>query len=426
VRARLLVRHPPTYAAERRYVLGVVLGEVLGLEWEAVTEGRADTEIALAGGDDRRLRFPDGLFGMPETDWLSERSLPREPVPLVDGVPALYGDAGRGEVDLLGSAFFLLTRYEELVVDAADRHGRYPAAATVAGRGGFLDRALVHEYADVLWESLVALWPSLERRRHTFAIAPSHDVDWPLPVGGRLRGAAADLVRHRDAGLAGRRLRGRNVNDTFDWIMDVADGRGLRSAFYFIAGHRDQRDGNYSLDDPFVRGLLRRIHERGHEIGLHPSYTTFDDDEQLRLEWRTLRRVCEEEGVRQDVWGGRQHFLRFRSPGTWQAWTDAGLAYDSTVGFAETIGFRAGICIDYPVFNLRTRTQLALRERPLIVMERAPLERMGPPKAALERVIALRETCRRHGGTFTILWHNNFLVSRAQRRLYEQALGTEG
>ena len=39
---------------------------------------------------------------------------------------------------MFGSAFFMLTRYEELVVADRDQYGRFPAAASVAGREGFL------------------------------------------------------------------------------------------------------------------------------------------------------------------------------------------------------------------------------------------------------------------------------------------------
>ena len=162
----------------------------------------------------------------------------------------------------------------------------------------------------------------------------------------------------------------RDLCDTFDFLMDESDRNGVRSAFYFIsAGTVDGVDGRYSLDDPRLRRLLRRIHERGHEIGLHPSYNTFRDAERTRYEFELLRRVCEEEGIEQDGWGGRQHYLRWENPTTWRNWDAAGLDYDSTLTFAESPGFRCGACFEYPVFDLRARKRLTLRERPLVAME---------------------------------------------------------
>ena len=43
-------------------------------------------------------------------------------------------------------------------------------------------------------------------------------------------------------------------------------------AFYFIAGGNHPNDAWYRIDQPVIRRLLRRIHERGHEIGIHFSY----------------------------------------------------------------------------------------------------------------------------------------------------------
>ena len=105
-------------------------------------------------------------------------------------------------------------------------------------------------------------------------------------------------------------------------------------------------------------------------------------------------------------------------------WARAGLRYDSSIGFAEEIGFRAGVCLEYPVFDLEERRTLALRERPLVVMEGAALDRLGLSRADASAAIAeLRDTCRRYRGAFTLLWHNSRLVYAAERRLYLAGLG---
>jgi hypothetical protein len=206
--------------------------------------------------------------------------------------------------------------------------------------------------------------------------------------------------------------------------MDESERQGTRSAFYFIASEaRAGLDGSYSLDDPPLRRLLRRIHERGHEIGLHPSYNTFQDAERTRLEFERLLDVCRDEGIEQEAWGGRQHYLRWENPTTWRNWDLAGLAYDSTLTFAERPGFRCGVCFEYPVFDLQRRTKLVLRERPLVAMEVSLLvyQRLGRAETT-SALAALRETSARFGGDFTLLWHNSRLITRADRRLYRRAV----
>lgn len=49
-----------------------------------------------------------------------------------------------------------------------------------------------------------------------------------------------------------------------------------------------------------IRALMRRIHERGHEIGLYPSYGTYQKPELIAQEAeRRLRAVMAEENIRQ-------------------------------------------------------------------------------------------------------------------------------
>jgi hypothetical protein len=296
----------------------------------------------------------------------------------------------------------------------------------------------VNEYVEVLSWALEQLWPRLPRRRRTFLDRPTHDVDSPLCAAEALKDAArkavGDVVRRRDPTLAVRQLtsfvqtkRGKHDSDpcnTFDFIMGLSERLGLRSAFYFMAGGASPLDGTYAIDDPWIRGLLRRVDERGHEIGLHPSYETFQDAERTQAELSTLRRVCGEEAIEQPIRGGRQHYLRWENPSTWQNWEDAGLEYDSTLGFADRPGFRCGVCFEYPVFNLRTRSQLSLRERPLVVMDRTLYDYMELSSAEmLEEIAELRRRCRLFDGEFTLLWHNSLLVPRRARRLYEEVLG---
>ena len=337
---------------------------------------------------------------------------------------------------MFGAAFFMLTRYEELVSPRRDEHERFPASESIAAREGFLFRPIVNEYAELLWASFARLWPGLERRRHAYRERPTHDVDHPFTAHRQawrqLAWAVADLTRRGDAALSARRLRWlargagpeRDPMNTFELLMDLSEERGLVSAFYFIAGPTAAAlDGDYSLEAPWIRGLLRRIHARGHEIGLHTSYATFRDPERTRAESERLKRVCREEGIEQEAWGGRQHYLRWENPTTWQNWEDAGLDYDSTVGFADSPGFRSGTCFEHPVFNLATRRTLRLRERPLVLMEHAALGGLGlNGRSAVELVSELREVCRRFSGDFVLLWHNSQLLGRRAKELYVQAL----
>lgn len=457
----LRVRYPATFAAERRYAVDVLLREFLGLECvheEAAVDG---FEITVAGDPGAgRVVVADGLFAHDEGDRLSTAVLPREPLERWDlagsavaatlvspELPVIYGsppylEAVEGEVrlglDVFGSSFFMLARLEEAIRTERDVHDRLPASESLAAKAGFLERPIVNEYLEILWWAMRRVWPSLHRRPRELRLFPTHDVD--LPFCSRTsfkvlaRRAAKDVVQTKDPLLALARIRafvtsasrgpGSDLCNTFDFIMRACERRGLTGAFYFIAGRTDPRfDSDYSIESPEVRQLLREIARRGHEIGLHPSYGTYRDPGRLRAELDALRRVCLDEGVDQEQWGGRQHFLRWSNPETWAGWEEAGLDYDSTLGFAAASGFRCGTCYEYPAFDVVARTPLRLRERPLLLMEATLPEYQDRELAEIaEPARLLKERCRLFGGDFTFLWHNNRLVRRSERRAYEAVL----
>ena len=175
------------------------------------------------------------------------------------------------------------------------------------------------------------------------------------------------------------------------------------------------------IGDPWIRKLLRRIHDRGHEIGFHGSYDSFDRPDTIKAERDRLSAILVNEGIDQPVVGGRQHYLRFRNPTTWAAWDEAGLAYDSTLGFSERPAFRCGTCREYPLFDVVRRRRLALRERPLALMDSAILSSRAYDEA-VARVRRVKGICRLFGGDFTLLWHNSRLGTRYERDLYAEVL----
>jgi peptidoglycan/xylan/chitin deacetylase (PgdA/CDA1 family) len=423
---------------------------------ELVEEERDDVELSVSG-EAGRLRLADILFQTPEADWMTDAAVP--PAGLLSwnlssegladaavatDIPVLYGGEPLlrfvdGEVelglDVLGSVFFLLTRYEEAAGRQRDERERFPASASLAFREGFLDRPLANEYVEVLWRVMARIWPRLGRRSRSFAERPTHDVDFLRCRQPTLRTTldrtVRDAVFRREPSLALARLSAfarparADPFDTFDLLMDASERAGMRSTFYVIAGRTGGSiDGDYELEDPFARRLLRRIHERGHEVGLHGSYGTFRDAEATRAELERLKRVAAEEGIDQEAWGGRQHFLRWENPTTWRNYEKAGLAHDSTLAFAERAGFRAGTCFEYPVFDLVEGKQLRLRERPLIAMDASLVRYAGlRGDAVVAEVERLRERCRRYEGEFVLLWHNDWLYSNRGKRLYRRVLG---
>jgi len=459
----IIVQVPNTYEAERRYILSVLFTEFLGLDIQINVQDRTNTLISL--NDNRNLIITDGLFTAPSKDWLKPESLPQQPLNIwnlktveiqpttvTSQIPIIYGENPNNlnffqisenqinlGLDIFGSAFFMLTRYEEIVKNNRDNHDRFPATAALAYQENFLHRPIINEYLEILWSCLKYLWSGLERKPRTFQTYLTHDIDNPFqhaftgifPLAKR---CAGDILKRHQPHQAVQNfsnwLRVKTGNpevdpcNTFDRIMDISEQHNLRSAFYFITDHTAGKiDGRYNMNHPLIRNLLQKIYQRGHEIGLHPSYNTYQDPQQTKKEFQILQQSCEAEGINQDKWGGRQHYLRWETPTTFQNWNDAGLHYDSTLSYADVAGFRCGICYEYPTFNVMTRQRLKLRERPLTIMERTILDERYMNLTydlALAPIREYKQACQLFDGDFVILWHNNRLIDSREVNLYQQ------
>ncbi len=415
--------------------------------------------------DGKELLVSDGLFKVEEMLWLKEQSLPKCPLKIWDlsstpitavtvnhQIPIIYGQAPtkdgffavKGEkislgLDIFGSAFFMLTRYEELVKQERDIHNRFPAKASLAFEEGFLDRPIINEYLEIFWWCLKYLWPSLERKSRKFQVYLSHDVDQPYKYAFKsplslIRGLGGDLIKRKKPEMAIENLtrsisvKSGNIQsdpfNTFDKIMDFSERRGLISAFYFIPDNHLKINGGYQLEHPYIRSLLKSICDRGHEIGYHGSYISYNNFIQHQAEFKRLKNLCDELGIYQDIWGGRQHYLRWDPGQTWRDLEQIGLNYDTTLGFADYIGFRCGICYEFSTFDILSKQKLKIKERPLIIMDGTFDEGyMGLSyQAALNEISKLRERCKMFDGQFSMLWHNHVFAEEEKSLLLRNSL----
>ncbi|MDT8406582.1 MAG: hypothetical protein RQ715_04970 [Methylococcales bacterium] len=99
------------------------------------------------------------------------------------------------------------------------------------------------------------------------------------------------------------------------------------------------------------------------------------------------------------------------------------MLYDSTLCYADRPGFRCGTSREYPMYDLQERRPLALRQRPLIVMECSVIADrymgLGYSDEALALMLHLKNRALQFGGEFTLLWHNSHLANHRDRFFYE-------
>lgn len=320
--------------------------------------------------------------------------------------------------DIIAGAFFMLSRWEEMVVPTRDKHERFPGTASVAYRQGFLGQPIVDQYALILRAWLKTLLPQWTPQRREFSVQLSHDIDHVRrhrSIFSGFRVLAGDIIKRRSRALAQQTLR-EVVNATLSdegsiyfrriqWLADLARQSGIESVFNFKTASPGRWDAGYDVASEVIAQCIRHLDEQGFEIGLHPGYDTLGNLTKLAEEKARLEAV-----LQRPVHSGRQHYLRFRVPSTWRHWEQVGLQCDTTMGYRDQEGFRCGTCHRFHPFDGERDRALTIWEQPLIVMDDMLRTYSGlSPEQGEERIWELAARCKQVEGTFTLLWHNSAL-----------------
>ena len=194
----------------------------------------------------------------------------------------------------------------------------------------------------------------------------------------------------------------------FDRYLDIE--KGLTSTFFVIPHKTDPGQGKdgpapskratrydvSEIADHLGRLLLARC-----EIGLH-GIDAWRDSESGRAELERIRQVT---GTREI--GVRMHWLFF-DEGSPAALEKAGFSYDSTVGYNETVGYRAGTTQAFKPLGVERMLEL-----PLHIMDTAlfyPDYMDLSPNEARAVVAGFIENAIRFGGALTINWHDRSIA----------------
>jgi hypothetical protein len=434
----MLIKIPEGFTRERHYLINTVFKEFLGLEYEIINNSLPEYEIALA--DNKTLivqdhffsKFIDGLNYLDKINVPVKVSYFKNPFTRDKDIPVIYGQPEMEiieipqkhiycKADIFADIFFMLTRWEESVIADKDEYGRFPEKMSLSIRNGIHRRPIVNESVEMLWNMLLFLGYSGSRKKMDFEPVITHDVDEVIRnknIFKLFRILAGDIILRKKPGLIPNSLKDyvsvkRGVKkdnyDTFDFLMDQSEKINVKSHFYFLSQKTGSKkdsaysnyDYRYNISDPKVALIIQNILNRSHFIGIHGSYNSYNNNDLFLNELHNLTEIAG------PVHESRQHYLRFLPPVTWEIESQNNIKLDSTLGFAEDIGFRCGTCLPYPVFDFIKRQPLDLTELPLTVMEGSVLFLTRDPEDFYKNICSIIDTVKKYNGKFVLLWHTN-------------------
>ena len=313
--------------------------------------------------------------------------------------------------DIISAAFYLLSGWQEYFSDERDRHGRFPYAASVQARYGFVAVPVVNYYFEVLKTALEHVsGQHYPPRRWGPAAAPfaafiSHDVDnlhsaWKAPAKAALK--QGRLLRF--GRLLGRHLTQPDAWDNLEAVAAQVAQYGGRSTFFVLLSHKKAPNGTPNADYRLTRRLrqrLEKLEQQGCELGLHGSLGTSTDAMRLFHDMHWAHTAV---GI-----GNRFHYLSWEPRRTPDLLAVSKTTYDSTLGFAEHYGFRHSYCLPFHPFNFADGQAYAFLEIPLNVMDATlhhPRYLQLQSDEILPALAPVFAEIRRFGGVAAILWHN--------------------
>ena len=300
-------------------------------------------------------------------------------------------------MDKLRKLYCSLNEYNPLIVD---RYERVPSALAN-------NNAYEAEVSGYLYnEGFRPVYKDGKK----FAVCFSHDIDFihePKNKNSFFISTIQSLKRGKFQKVIynSKNLLSKFQNPEWDLnrLIDIEEKHNILSTYYFLCLQNGEQDFNHTIESQLKSiGYLKQA---GYEIGLHGGHEAYSNIEKMLIEKQRLENITGE-----NTKGYRNHYLRFKIPGTWYALLQHGFSYDTSFGFAEQLGFRNGMCYPFRPYDPFKKAYIDILELPLIAMDVTFFKYMGlTVNSAFRLFLLIYEKVKKLAGALTIVWHNNQL-----------------
>ena len=402
-----------------KYTLDVLFKTILQIGYKIV-----DKDLFLKKSDLPKInysneRIENSIWIKPHS-LLFERAVKPQDIAVshIKGIPYFFKTSKEADFqyDLFAISFYMLSRYEEYLPFTSDEHARFSAECSLAFKANFLQKPVVHLWAKQLRDAVLKQVPGFLFPTRIYTQVNTIDVDIAYAYKGksfiRRLGSFAKALLYFDKKEISRHYSfmsdGKDPYDTYATLKEIQEQSKAENIYFFQVGKYGKFDKNLPVNRQMIK-LIKKIATEA-TIGIHPSYNSNTDLKILREEKESLSKILDE-----SLFKSRQHYLKMSLPETYENLISVGLKEDYTMGFPDQIGFRAGMAIPYPFFNLMMNKQRALTIVPFQIMDGTLKDYLQlTPEEALEQIEQMKMEIRNINGQFVSIFHNSFLTNQGE------------
>jgi len=323
------------------------------------------------------------------------------------------GFFSRGEVsglpyDIFAASFYLLSRYEEYLPHVPDGYGRFSYRSSLAFKHHFLRQPVVDIWAYKLKDALQSRFPELEFPDRVYQVQPIIDV--PLAYQYKHKGfmrsinsLLTNLIQFRFRALYDQFLVLLNFRkdpfDSYKYLINKQKQFKRRFIYTFLVGKYSTYDNNLNLNKKGFVSLIKSISDYS-LVGIKNSFLNLSSLTAMKRDKDRLENI-----INRPLVGSRNSHNKLNLPESYRNLVELEIHRDFSMGYHDTIGFRAGTCTPFLFYDMDFEIQTPLELHPFQVMD-ACLFQYKSLLDKQQQMSVLIDTVKKVNGTLTFLFHN--------------------
>ncbi|TVZ26976.1 hypothetical protein JM83_1983 [Gillisia sp. Hel_I_86] len=276
--------------------------------------------------------------------------------------------------DIFAASFYLLSRYEEYLPHVKDDFGRFPALESLAFKKGFLNSPVIDIWIQKFKKLLVSRFPeiSFKKREYksTSVISVSHVFNFQNK--GFLRsvtGTLIDLGKLKFSRVSDRikvQLRfKKDPYNVFDDLISLVKKHKINLNFMFQLSNFNAYDRNINYNRLNYREIIKYVADYS-IVGLRLGYFAISNIEALKVEKKRFENIIH--GPLQNVINTKYNLML---PEHYGFLNELEIPNDYSMGYPETIGFRAGTSLPFLFYDINLEITTPLKVHPYVFHSQA-------------------------------------------------------